>query len=88
MKLTCCTGERRNKEIIRRIQKTHEKYGKTVFRGTFKMDKNRMKPCKLIQRKHRHLIIINLLSVFPRAVYQYNDFRKLIQTSLSTQRNA
>lgn len=91
LKPTCCTGERRNKEIIRRIQKHMSKYGKTVFKGTFKMDRNSMKPCIFIQRKHRHLRIINLLSdtiVFPRAIYQYTDFRKLIKTSLSTQSNA
>lgn len=62
LKLTCCTGERRNKETIRRMQKHMSKYGKTISRGTFKVDRNRMKPYLFIQRKHRHLIIINLLS--------------------------
>lgn len=34
MKLTCCTGERRNKEIIRRIQKTH----KQIWENSFQRD--------------------------------------------------
>lgn len=44
LKPICCTGERRKKEIIKRIQKHMSKYRKMIFRGTFKMDRNRMKP--------------------------------------------
>ena len=82
MKFVCCTeGERRKEGSVRAMQKHMSKDGKTVFRGSFRMDRNRMKACIFSQRKHRHFIIINLLSdtikFFLEAIYQHTDFRKL-----------
>lgn len=74
-------GERGKEENIRAMQRHISKDGKPVFRGMFRLDRNRMKPCTFSQRKDRHFIIINLLSdkikFFLEAVYQHTDFRKL-----------
>jgi len=57
----CAEGKRSKEGSIRATQRDMSKDGKTVFRGTFIMDRNRMKPCIFSQKKHRYFININVL---------------------------